>query len=183
MIGENNLKNEGLKVYEVGYLLLPVIEDSKIQEESLVIRDIIEKNEGQFLSEGSAEMISLTYPMSKLISGRKQKFDNAYFGWIKFEGSIDSLDKIKESLDKIDNILRYILISTVKENIITPVKTGKFSFTKKEVPSKDIEKVDNKDEKNIKKGKIKKEEDKKTKEEKEIDKKELDDTIDELVIE
>ena len=179
MTEENTLKNDVLKVYEVGYLLLSNIEDTKTQEESLKIRDIIEKNKGQFLSEGTPKMTNLTYPMVKSILGKKQKFDNAYFGWIKFEGTSDFVKEIKISLDKFDNILRYILITTVKENVIVPAKSGKFSFNKKteevvEDKSKDNDKdsKDNsKDDSKVKKG------------EKEIDKKVLDSTIDELVIE
>ena len=161
---ENTLKGEGMKVYEVGYLLLPGIEESKVQEESSKIRDIIEKNNGMFLSEGAAEMRTLTYPMSKAISGKKQKFNNAYFGWIKFEGNAETAVAVKNDLDKFDNILRYILIITVKENAVMPGKSGKFSFDKK------------KTEKEVK-------EEKEEKEESGIDEKKLDESIDELVIE
>ena len=179
MTEENTLKNEGTKVYEVGYLLLPNIEESKVREESLKIRDIIENNKGLFLSEGSAEMKALTYPMAKAISGRKQKFEEAYFGWIKFEGNSDMVTSVKTELDKYENILRFILITTVKENTIMPSKSGKFSFDKKE---KDDNKEEEKDIKKDEEKEVVKEvkEDKKVKE---ADEKALDDTIDELVIE
>jgi len=176
MTEEKTLKNEGTKVYEVGYLLLPTIEESKVQDESLKIRDIIENNKGQFLSEGNAELKTLTYPMTKAISGKKQKFDEAYFGWVKFESNSDTIESIKKELDKVNNILRFILITTVKENIMIPskVKPGKFSFDKKE---KLIEKegLDSKEIEEPKKIKV----DKEVKAEKKV----LDETIDDLVIE
>ena len=40
------------------------------------------------------------------------------------------INSVKEELDKLDNILRFILISTVKETTIMPTKSGKFSFDK-----------------------------------------------------
>ena len=168
MTEEKTLKNEGFKVYEVGYLLLPSVEETKVQEETAKIRDIIENNKGQFLSEGTPELKTLTYPMTKLISGKKQKFANAYFSWIKFEGGSETAKSVKDEIEKFDNILRFILVTTVRENIIMPTKSGKFSFDKKEKKEKLEEK------KNIKENKEKEEK---------IDKKELDETIDDLVIE
>ncbi len=179
MTEEKTLKNEGTKVYEVGYLLLPNIEESKVPEESSKIRDIIENNKGLFLSEGAAELKTLTYPMTKAISGKKQKFDDGYFGWIKFEGNSEMITSVKNELDKFDNILRYLLIITVKENTVMPSKPGKFSFDKKNESGDKKEKGDKKEVKEVK-------EDKEVKEKKEVkegDGKVLDETIDELVIE
>jgi len=205
MTEENTLKNDVLKVYEVGYLLLSNIEDTKTQEESLKIRDIIEKNKGQFLSEGTPKMTNLTYPMVKSILGKKQKFDNAYFGWIKFESN--SINEVKKSLDSMEKILRYLVIITTKDSIITSssnnVKKGKFSFEEeKQEKSEELEKQE-KQEKSEEKEKSSKllddnqndeveegvkDEDKvdaeqKADKEKKESSKKLDETIDDLVIE
>lgn len=167
LVAENNT-DEKIKVYEVGYLLLPIIEESNIQAEANSIRDIIEKNKGVFISEEAPQLRSLTYTMTKAVSGKKQKFGEAYFGWIKFDATSSVMKNIKESLDKSENILRFILINTVRENItVANSKVGKFSFDK--------EKVDDK-----KKKEVKGDEDGVIKEK---DEEELDNTIDELVIE
>ncbi len=186
---EKNTKNEGKKVYEVGYLLLSNIEESKVVDESNKVRDIIEKNGGIFLSEGTPEMKALTYPMTKEIAGKKQKFDNAYFGWIKFEGTSDMITKIKEELDNFENILRFLLIITIKEDF-KPIsattkkkKPAKFSFGGSEDKKDDTEEVkEGEGDKESKETEEPKQEEKDelTDEEK---KKKLDDTIDNLVIE
>lgn len=160
---ENTLKNENLKVYEVGYLLLPTIEEGNIMPEASKIRDVLEKNGGMFLSEGIPQTRGLTYPIAKIVSGKKQKFNNAYFGWIKFECNSSGIEKIKENLDKSDSILRYLLITTIKEDtFVSTPKPTKFSFEEKSIDTK----------------KVKKEEEKES-----ISEKELDETIDDLVIE
>jgi len=168
MINEDSTqKNEVSKVYEIGYLLLPILNEDGILVEVSKIKDILEKNKGMFLSEGLPEMKTLNYSMTKTISGKNQKFETAYFGWIKFEADSDSLVEIKEELDKQENVLRYLLIKTVKEDTFVATnnnkksKPAKFSFDKKEKEEK-------------------KEEIEETTQE---DKKELDETIDELVIE
>lgn len=191
LVKENT--GEKIKVYEVGYLLLPIIEESNIQTEANNIREIIEKNKGMFLSEEAPQMRGLTYSMTKAISGKKQKFDEAYFGWIKFEGYAENMKDIKESLDKSESILRYILINAIKENItIANSKVAKFSFDK-ESSNKEEKKekaVDETEEKIDKKEENKEEvpEDKLNPsdgqdEEGKISGKKLDDTIDDLVIE
>lgn len=162
-------KNEISKVYEVGYLLLPILDEDGVLKEVSKIKDIIDKNKGMFLSEGIPQVKTLTYPMTKTISSKNQKFDTAHFGWIKFEMDSDNINSIKEELDKLENLLRFLLIKTVKESVaVNKGKVGKFSFDK-EKTTKD-EKVEDKEDK--KEEKVSKKDDK-----------ELDETIDELVIE
>ena len=121
--------NDENKVYEVGYLLLPNIEEVKISGKVSEIKDIVEKNKGSFISEGAPEIKNLTYTMVKSVSGKNQKYTNAYFGWLKFEANAENVAGIKKGLDGNDSLLRYLLIVTTRENvIIPPVKTGKFSF-------------------------------------------------------
>lgn len=194
MTEENTVKNDGKKIYEVGYLLLPNINENNISDEVSKIRDITEKNDGVFLSGGMPEMKALAYSMIKTIGGKKQKFDNAYFGWIKFES--DSINEIKEDLDNMKNILRHLIVTTTKENAIASssnnVKKGKFSFEEEKVEKpgeskkkeeKEVVTLDEKEKIEIKedaKDKTKSEESN-DKEKKESSKK-LDETIDDLVI-
>ncbi len=171
--------NAGGKVYEVGYLLLPTIAEENVSLEVSKVRDIIEKNKGIFLSEGTPEMKGLTYPMTKAISGKKQKFDNAYFGWVKFEAEADVIGLVKNEIEKIENVLRFLITKTVKENImVATAKAGKFSFDKKE------DKLEaKKGEKSEVKEKTEKVADEKVEEKEKVDEKVLDETIEELVIE
>lgn len=177
-----NSKNEGKKVYEVGYLLLPNIDESKVSGEASNIRDIIEKNKGMFLSEGMPELKPLAYPMTKMISSKRQKFDNAYFGWIKFEADSEFMNSIKEGIDKMDKVLRHLIVVTTKENTIissTPIKTGKFSFDEEK-------KTEDKEEKNKEVKEVEEDEEEITDDlsaQAGEPEKELDETIDELVIE
>lgn len=153
-------KNEGNKVYEIGFLLLPNIEETKVSGEVVKIKDIIEKKGGAFISEGATEMRNLAYQMSKSLNGKKQKFGSAYFGWVKFEANASMINDVKKEIDELEKVLRYMIIVTTRENVaIPPIKTGKFSFNEEEKTA--VEPVT---------------------EEKPVSE-ELDETIDELVIE
>jgi len=175
-------KDEQSKVYEVGFHLLPTIAENSIAEEVSKIKSVVEKNNGVFVSEGVPQMTNLAYTITKAISGKNQKFDSAYFGWVKFELGASVIADIKKEMDEMDVVLRYLIIKTVKEDA-TAVKPGKFEFNS----GSEVETTDNKKEKKEKEEVVKKEEVKEEKpeevtENKEEEDKKLDNTIDDLVI-
>jgi len=61
--------------------------------------------------------------MSRLIDNKKQKFNSAYFGWVKFETTPSQAKTIKEMLDKDEKLIRFILIKTVRENTMSVKKS------------------------------------------------------------
>ncbi len=107
-----------LKVYEVGYLLLPTIAEEHLAAEVQNIKAIIEKNDGVFITEDFPKLRPLAYTMRKTATGSNLKFSSAYFGWIKFEVNPSMIPTIQAGLEKNGNILRFMLIGTVRENTL-----------------------------------------------------------------
>ena len=97
------------KIYEIGYLLTPLVPEEKIDEEVAQLRGEIEKNHGLILTEGRPKSQRLAYPIKALNSPTKG-FGTAYFGWIKFLVDAEALLKIKDGVDKNQNLLRFLLI-------------------------------------------------------------------------
>ena len=154
-------------VYEAGFHIVPSAPEAKISSEAESIKALIKKIGGELITDESPKKINLAYTMVKDIAGKKQRFDSAYFGWIKFEMKTDSIMKVKEGMDGNKNILRFLIIKTVKESTLAP-KTAVFAkdeIQKKPKP-KPILKTDDKD---------------KDKGEK-ITQEELDKTIEELIV-
>ncbi len=110
-----------IKTYELGYLLVPTIVKDKLGEESTKIVDVLEKDRGIVSSDIPKEQV-LAYSMSRIIGGKKQIFNDAYFGSIVFETSSSNIDSIKKELDKNDNVLRFMIIGRTKESLIAPQK-------------------------------------------------------------
>ncbi len=106
---------EQLNVYEVGYLLSPLVAEEKVVDEVNNIRLVLEASGGLIVSEENPKMIGLAYTVSKSISSKKSSFDNAYFGAIKFSLLPNKISEVKVSLDKNDLILRFLIIKTVKD--------------------------------------------------------------------
>ena len=107
------------KIYEIGYLLLPTIAEEHVAAEVEAIKSIIEKREGAFIAEDFPKLRQLAYTMTKPVTGKNLKFDKAYFGWVKFETSTSAISAIKTELEKISNILRFLVITTVRENTMS----------------------------------------------------------------
>src|SRR3989344_5197296 len=94
----NNKGSDGLKLYEVGYLLAPTITEDKVAGEVSGIKSILEQNKTLLFSEEFPKLKLLTYTMAKTVGTAKQKFDRGYFGWIKFEAESSALANIKTAL-------------------------------------------------------------------------------------
>jgi ribosomal protein S6 len=127
-MNEKNNENESL-IYEVGYHLLPSVDEPEVPVQSLKIKSIIEENEGVIISEGMPKMTILSYDISKTIDTKKQKFNKAYFGWVKFELNPSQISNIKSKFEGLPNVLRFIIVKTVKEDTM---HTPKIPMFKKE---------------------------------------------------
>lgn len=110
-------ENNKSTVYEIGCLFVPIITDKDVLEEVSNIKITLEKLGCEFISGDGPTMKSLAYPMKKMIEGEKHLFKEAYFVWLKFNAVSDKMADLKKDLDKNVNILRYLKIKTVKEDV------------------------------------------------------------------
>ncbi|MFZ2072076.1 MAG: 30S ribosomal protein S6 [Minisyncoccia bacterium] len=106
------------RIYEIGYLLVP----SLPEEEASVIygnlKELILSLGGEVVSDEMPRMMNLAYPMSKVLQNIRNKFDTAYFGWVKFSMDSDKVLELKKKLDVDLNVIRFLIVKTVKENTI-----------------------------------------------------------------
>lgn len=112
----NHKEHTEPRIYELGYHLVPTISEEQIPGVSGAVRGVIEKNSKEVISEELPVFIDLAYSVTKTINHRNKRFEEAYFGWIKFEGTPESIAIIEEFLKKDENILRYLVVKTIREN-------------------------------------------------------------------
>jgi len=131
------------KIYEIGYLFSPLIPEEKIDEEVSVLRKLIESRNSFIMSEERPKNHKLAYPI--------KKFNTAYFGWFKILASPESVSEIKNSFDKSEKVIRFLIIKIIKEaeQPFRPVrkrilKTRKPSIEAKEKPELKTEEIDKK---------------------------------------
>jgi len=106
------------RVYEVGYLLVPTISEEDVSVQYGNLKNLVSTLGGQVISDEMPVMIPLAYPMLKVVSNVRNKFDKAYFGWTKFYLDPKQAATLKKKLDQDPNIIRFLIIKTVKENTI-----------------------------------------------------------------
>lgn len=128
----NEEKELNTQVYELGYLLVPTLSEEEVRGYFTSLKDMISNAKGEFISEEMPRLIPLAYEMTKVISNVNHKFNDGYFGWIKFEMSTQDVLDLKAKLDLESNIIRFLITKTVRENTIAQKKfTPKDSFRKK----------------------------------------------------
>ncbi len=113
----NDTKEDRQSIYEIGYEIVASISEEKVGDEAKIIRDIVTGNGASVIAEEAPHRQPLAYTMrKKTVSGSYDKFDEAYFGWIKFEIGSDKVEIITKTVEKHPSILRSLVISTVREN-------------------------------------------------------------------
>ena len=134
MVNEVNLNTEietadNFGVYELSYIYLPSIAPEVVVTKVSTLKDVITKAGGSLISDENPVLIDLAYPMVKVTGTNRHKVQSGYFGWVKFEIPKIGLVEIKKSLDLNDEIVRYLIIKTVKENTLL---NGKMKLSKEE---------------------------------------------------
>ncbi|MEI8224053.1 MAG: 30S ribosomal protein S6 [bacterium] len=106
------------KVYEIGFLMSPAVRDEDLAARTDELKESLTNIGATFISEGAPEFIDLAYEMSKIIDNKRVRFNQGYFGWVKFEVSPTNIAAVKEAIEKNLLIIRYLLIIAPRENTI-----------------------------------------------------------------
>ena len=117
------------RVYELGYLLMPTVDEGNLSNERDALVALITKFKGIVISEGQPQLIDLAYDMSKIINNKKHTYSQAYFGWIKFDITPNVLETLTDTIETHETILRSIMIKTVRENTLTSDQPFKLART------------------------------------------------------
>ena len=104
------------RIYELGYHLVPTLAEEQIPGASGAVRGMIERISKDIIAEELPVFIDLAYQIVKTVEHKNKRFDQAYFGWIKFDGSPEGIAELEEGLKKDENVLRYLIVKTIREN-------------------------------------------------------------------
>lgn len=111
-------ENNNARIYEIGYLLVPTMAGETVPVAYGNMKNLVTSLGGQLIADEMPRQIPLAYTMPKVYKNIRSKFDSAYFGWIKFEIGRSELAALKKKLDLDPEIIRFLIMKTVKENTI-----------------------------------------------------------------
>lgn len=125
---EENIKEDigESQIYELGYHLLSTVSEEDITAEVVKIHEIISQNSGVVIGEGLPILRELAYEMTKRIDTKNSRFSKAYFGWVKFEVDRANILNIKTKIENLPNVLRSLILKTVRENTMHTPKAPVF---------------------------------------------------------
>ena len=111
-----------MQVYELSYLILPSIPEDQLSGVTDAIRKTIAKEGGQEIDAEEPFKESLAYSMSKTIGASHYVLNDAYLGWIKFEVDRTKIAAIKAGVEKIEQVLRFLMVKAPRETAFTFAK-------------------------------------------------------------
>ncbi len=138
---EENKMSEGTdgKVYELGYLLVPTIAEEEVASVYGGLKDLISGFGGSFVADEMPRMMPIAYSMTKVVANVRSKFNTAYFGWVKFIMLPADVLELKRKLDFDPNVIRFLLIKTVKENTMATKRFPRADVARKAPVNKEGE--------------------------------------------
>lgn len=136
------------EIYEIGYHLVPTLSEEDVALRVGDIQKLVSAHDATIIGEEFPQMIDLAYTMRKMIAGKWEKFDQAHFGWIKFEMTPENAQTLNEELRPLDFVLRFILLKTVRESITArplilkkPEAPGKKEGEEKPISPEEVDKA------------------------------------------
>ena len=104
------------RVYEVSFWLVPTISESELPAHFDRLKKVITDVQGEFISEEAPYMREMTYQMVRVIDNVNKRFNDGYFGWVKFRALPQDAAVVKSTFEKDVTVIRSLLVETVEEN-------------------------------------------------------------------
>ena len=131
----DNIDGADARVYELGYLLVPTIAEEGVPAVYGNLKELITNLGGAMIFDEMPKMMNLAYTMFKVVSNVRNKFNTAYFGWVKFTMSPEKVLELKKNLNLDINFIRFLIIKTVKENTIASKRFVHKDFSRRRTPT------------------------------------------------
>jgi ribosomal protein S6 len=106
---------------------VPSADEATITKVAQAVRAAVEKNEAEIISEGAPSRMRLAYTIERASAGHHEKFDEAYFGFIKFATERENIPALESFLRGNRDVLRFLLTETVREDLINAPRRATFA--------------------------------------------------------
>lgn len=122
-----NAPKETRPIYEIGFHVVPNLDEAGVAKAAELIRSAVEKGDAEIISEVAPARMRFAYTIERATSGHREKFDEGYFGFIKFATERENINDLEHMLRANRDILRYLLVETVREDIMNAPRRATFA--------------------------------------------------------
>ena len=105
-------------VYEVAFHVVPTVEETKVGDVVETIRTVLTKASAEIIKDQFPQKMTLAYAIERSVAGKREKYAESYFGFIKFATERSEIGALETVLKNSKEILRYLLIETSREDIV-----------------------------------------------------------------
>lgn len=117
-------ESENKKIYEIGYHVMPNLSEEELAKVVEGVKSNLSKMGAEIIADQYPQSLNLAYDIVKEIDNKNRKFSHSFFGWVKFALEPNLFEDLKKIMDKNSNLLRYIIIKTVRESTLATLKVA-----------------------------------------------------------
>jgi ribosomal protein S6 len=122
-------------VYEVGFHIVPTVQEDGVAAVVEKVRAILDGAE--IISEQFPARMTLAYTVERSVQGKREKYQDAYFGFMKFALEREAMPAFQVALRAMPEVLRFLVIETVREDAPAPRRVV---FTSRQLEGETIKK-------------------------------------------
>lgn len=115
---ENNETTVDSRVYEISFIFDNKIDESAALEKVNALKQSIAALGGSFISEEAPYMRELAYEMIRVVNNVNVRFNEGYFGWIKFEMDAEKVKEFEKAIKLDEQVIRHLVVKTVRDNTV-----------------------------------------------------------------
>ena len=105
-------------VFEVGFHLVPTIQEDGVAAVVEKIHSALK--DAEIISEQFPTRMTLAYQVERSVQGKREKYTESYFGFIKFATERDAIPGLQAALRAMSPVLRFMVINTEREDVANP---------------------------------------------------------------
>lgn len=105
-------------VYEVGFHVVPTVGEDGVPAVVEKIRALL--GNAEIIKEEAPRKLTLAYTIERSNSGKREKYNEAYFGFIKFATDKSAIPALMQTLTAMREVLRFLLVESVREDVVKP---------------------------------------------------------------
>lgn len=105
-------------MYEIAFHLTSKLNEEEAAHETEAVAAAVRAHEGEILMTELPTLRPLTYPMSKVIKGKREEVEQAYFGWMQVRIEADKLPALMSTLGAMVSVMRVMSMILPKEALL-----------------------------------------------------------------
>jgi ribosomal protein S6 len=111
------------RVYEISFIFDNKLDENAALEKGNALKQSIAALGGSFISEEAPYMRELAYEMIRVVNNVNVRFNEGYFGWIKFELEGEKVKEFEKAIKLDEQVIRYLIVKTVRDNTVYTKRT------------------------------------------------------------